>query len=133
MVVPFHQPWGRHPKGLSSRRGWFSGSWLKKGFLPGYGLCPLRIPGKAQTEALWACVTRRKFAGGFPANSHEISAQVDINLALGGNLGHTGARGLQRFLTRCVLRTSANMDQAHVAPRTPTQGSFPGAEFREGV
>lgn len=70
----------------------------------------------------------------FPANSHKLSAQINVDwLALGGDLCHAGACGLEGFLAGCMSWPSGNMGRSHATPpRVPAQGSFPAAESRDG-
>lgn len=62
--------------------------WLIKGILPGFGLRPLGTLDQAQALALKTCAARSKFTRGFLANSHELLAQVFIDLCR--NLVRTG-------------------------------------------
>ena len=48
----------------------------------------LGAPGQAQAEALQTCAVGSEFVESLPANSYEISAQIDIDL--GRNLVRIG-------------------------------------------
>lgn len=54
--------------------------------------------GWAQVEALQPCTPGSEFAGGFPADSHELSAQ--INISLDRKLMRIGGIGQQLRLHR---------------------------------
>ena len=72
---------GEHTRGLSSRKGWAYVHLARRWLSCGVWVALLQTPCQAQAVALWLRVTGKKFAGGFPANSHKLSVQVDINLA----------------------------------------------------
>ena len=112
------------PRGIP---GWVRSRWLT-------------MLGQAQGAALETCSARSEFAGRFPANSHERSAQTGINL--GRTLVRIGRRwaalrtallpGAEGPFSLGACRGPPESTPKDMAqPRVPAEGSVPQAELKD--